>query len=230
MKIPDRPLRPEETVNIQEDHVESALIISPEQLANSKIIQSREYFANYCIEKGIRYLEIGVAWGYYSRVVAEGALPSVFHLMDNYDQDLKCWSWRKYGECKCTNQKHELLYLPETHQKYIDEAFAEYNVKTIKARAPYEVPQDTEYDFVYIDISNDRFEIRETLKMVKSIVPIGGYIGLNDYLIYDGIIEDSLYGTYQAVNEFLNMNKNWEVGYLALHPVGFYDIYLRRVS
>lgn len=230
MKVPDRYLDTEETTNIQDDHVESARMISPEQLKNSNIIQSREYFAQHIIPKGLRYLEIGVAWGYYSKTVAEGAQPSLFHLMDNYDQDLKCWSWRKYGECKCQNQKHELLYLPETHQQYIDETFAKYGVKTIKAKAPQQVPQNQEYDFVYIDISNDRFEIRETLKMVKNIVPVGGYIGLNDYLIYDGIIEDSLYGTYQAVNEFLYMNKNWEVGYLALHPVGFYDIYLRRVS
>jgi hypothetical protein len=61
------------------------------------------------------------------------------------------------------------------------------------------------------------------------LVDVGGIIGLNDYLIYDGIIEDMPYGTFQTVNEFLDKNKNWEVDGLALHNLGFYDIYIRRV-
>jgi hypothetical protein len=56
----------------------------------------------------------------------------------------------------------------------------------------------------------------------------GGTIGLNDYLIYDGIIEDVPYGTFQTVNEFLFKNKDWEVEALALHNLGFYDIYIRK--
>ena len=51
---------------------------------------------------------------------------------------------------------------------------------------------------------------------------------LNDYLIFDGIIEEGPYGTYQTVNEFLYKNKNWSVTALALHNLGFYDIYLKR--
>jgi hypothetical protein len=47
-------------------------------------------------------------------------------------------------------------------------------------------------------------------------------------LIYDGIIEDAKYGTYQSVNEFLLLNKEWSVDGIALHPLGFYDIYLRK--
>jgi hypothetical protein len=62
---------------------------------------------------------------------------------------------------------------------------------------------------------------------VKNMVKPGGIIGLNDYLIYDGIIEDVPYGTYQSVNEFLFFNKNWSVDAIALHSLGFYDIYLR---
>jgi len=226
-KIPTRWLDLSETVNFSDDLVESARDISESQLVNSKVIPSREHFIKY-LPENLRYLEIGVAWGYYADLVCSKN-PSTFHLMDTYNQDLKCWSWRKFGECKCEGKKHELLYLPETHQDYIDNRYKGHNVLTIKGKAPDQINQSYEYDFIYIDFINERFAIRDTLNKCKDMVPVGGYLGINDYLIYDGIIEDSLYGTYQAVNEFLYFNKNWVVDALALHPLGFNDIYLRRL-
>jgi hypothetical protein len=225
-KIPTRWLDLSETVSFSDDLVESAREISESQLMNSKIIPSREHFIKY-LPENLRYLEIGVAWGYYADLVCSKN-PSAFHLMDTYSQDLKCWSWRKFGECKCDGKKHELLYLPETHQAYIDNRYREQDVLTIKGKAPDQIDQSYEYDFIYIDFINERFAIRDTLNKCKDMVPVGGYLGINDYLIYDGIIEDSLYGTYQATNEFLSYNKNWEVAFFALHPIGFYDIYLRK--
>lgn len=227
-KIPTRYLELSATKNFSQEFVESAMEISEHQLSNAKIIPSREHFIKF-LPDNLRYLEIGVAWGYYTDLVC-AKNPSVLDLMDTYDQDLKCWSWRKFGECKCDGYKHELLYLPETHEKYIQEKYAQYPVRTIKGRAPEQIYQDQEYDFIYIDFINDRIQIRDSLAKCKNMVATGGIIGLNDYIIYDGIIEDSLYGTYQAVNEFLHYNINWEVAYLALHPIGFYDIYLRKVS
>jgi hypothetical protein len=87
-----------------------------------------------------------------------------------------------------------------------------------------------EFDYIYLDITNDRKPIRQTLNAAAKLTAINGIIGLNDYLIYDGIIEDKPYATYQVVNEFLMLNKNWEVDALALHVLGFYDIYIKRVS
>jgi hypothetical protein len=109
--------------------------------------------------------------------------------------------------------------------------FSKYdNVRTIKGYAPEILPNENGYDYIYIDMTNDRVQIREVLKKVSNMVKAGGVVGLNDYLIYDGIIEDAPYGTFQSVNEFLFYNKNWSVDAIALHPVGFYDIYLRRLS
>jgi len=227
-KIPTGYLSPSSNTNFEDTFVESAMEISPHQLANAKVLTNRESFIKY-LPEGLRYLEIGVAWGYFTDLVCTKN-PSLLHLMDTYDQDLKCWSWRKFGECKCDNYKHELLYLPETHEQYIKEKYADFDVKTIKARAPEQIPQSQEYDFIYIDFINDRIEIRESLKKCSKLVPVGGIIGLNDYIIYDGVIEDKLYGTFQAVNEFLFYNKDWEVAFFALHPLGFYDIYLRKLN
>lgn len=226
-KIPTGHLSYSATENFSSDNVESAISISAEQLSNAKILPNREAFVEL-LPTGLRYLEIGVAWGYYADLVS-AKNPSTFHLMDTFTQDLKCWSWRKFGECKCNGFKHELLYTPETHEDYIKDRYKDQSVVTIRGRAPQEIQTDNEYDFIYIDFVNERISIRDSLLKCKNMVSVGGFIGLNDYLIYDGIIEDSLYGTFQATNEFLFYNKNWEVAFIALHPLGFYDIYLRKV-
>ena len=231
--MPKKPIPPfpyDKSMQLTNDEVEDSPKISQEQLTNAKLYSSREEFAK-TLKQGIRYLEVGVAWGYSVALFAGTAHASIVDLVDWYNQDLKCWSWRKFGSCQCEGIKHELLYTPETHEEYIKNKFATYsNVRTIKGDARDILPTMTgTYDMSYIDVTNDRITTRQCLKHVARMTDIGGIIGLNDYLIYDGIIEDSLYGTFQTVNEFLHLNKNWEVAALALHNLGFYDIYIRRI-
>jgi hypothetical protein len=226
--IPDRYLEPGENYKFPKGHIESGRFIDQEQLNGAKILSSREEYAKH-LPKNMKWMEVGVAWGYYSDYVCSVADPRETHLADTYDQDLKCWSWRKFGECKCTNQTHEMLYTPETHEQYIIDKFAKYNnVKTIKGYAPKSLLKDNDYDYIYLDTGNERYEIRELAEAAHKLVKVGGILGFNDYVIYDGIIEDEPYGTFQTVNEFLYFNKNWSVDGLALHQVGFYDVYLRR--
>jgi len=211
------------------NQIEDGHKLDQDQLNNTKLYASREEYTKH-LPKNIRYMEIGVAWGYYSELVAENASPKSIDLLDFYDLDLKCWSWRKFGECKCEPVKHEMKYTPETHEPYIKELFSKYNnVSTLKGNAVDILPGiNKEYDYIYIDISNKRDQTRKVLNLSAGLVPIGGIIGINDYLIFDGIIEEAPYGTYQTVNEFLHKNKNWSVTALALHNLGFYDIYIKR--
>lgn len=229
-KKPVRGLDPGEQRHFNLDEIEDSEKISQDQLNNAKIFSSREEYAK-TLPKNIRYMEIGVAWGYSVDLVVEASNPVSMDLLDRYDQDLKCWSWRKFGECKC-DVKHQLLYTPDTHEQYIINKYSNLNnVTTVKGDALDTLKKiNKEFDYIYIDIVNDRKTIRECLSLAHPLVPVGGIIGMNDYLIYDGIIEDVPYGTFQTVNEFLYLNKNWVVDALALHNLGFYDIYLRRVS
>ena len=228
MLIPSRYLEKGETYTFPEGEIESGRLIDQSQLENAKLFSNREEYVK-TFPKDMKWMEVGVAWGYYSNYVCSVANPRETHLADTFDQDLKCWSWRKYGECKCQNQKHELLYTPETHEQFIIDKFSSYrNVKTIKGWAPESLLKDNDYDYIYLDTGNERNTIRELAEAAYKLVKVGGILGFNDYLIYDGIIEDKPYGTFQTVNELLYFNKNWSVDALALHPVGFYDIYLRR--
>lgn len=227
-KLPHGPIGFEDTTEIPENRIECMRDISQDQLSAAKIYTNREEYIK-TLPKKIKYMEIGVAWGYYSNLVCKIAEPRQTDLVDVYTQDLKCWSWRKFGECQCLGTRHELLYTPETHQQYIVDIFSKFeNVKTIKGYAPDCLPDDEDYDYIYIDTANDRFKIREMLKKTSKMVRVGGTIGLNDYVLYDGVIEDAAYGTPHSVNEFLHLNKNWSVDAIALHPLGFYDIYIRR--
>ena len=214
---------------LQNDEIDCAYPISMEQLKNAKIFTSREDYIN-TIPFGCRYMEVGVAWGYYSELVINQKNPKTTTLLDWYNQDLRCWSWRKFGKCNCTPE-HKMLYTPETHMDYIKEKFKKFdNVELLKGNSQDILPTlNKQFDYIYLDITNDRNSIRPTLHAAANLVTTGGVIGLNDYLIYDGIIEEMPYATYQVVNEFLHMNKNWEVDAIALHVLGFYDIYIKKV-
>lgn len=216
---------------IKNDEIEDSPKISQEQLLEAKLYTSREEYAK-SLPKGLKYLEVGVAWGYSAEMFINASKASEALLVDLYNQDLKCWSWRKFGSCQCQGFTHELLYTPENHQMYIIDKFSYHpKVATMKGDCVQVLSTlNNQYDFVYIDVSNDRDQTRKTLDAASRLIPVGGIIGLNDYLIYDGVIEDQPYGTFQTVNYFLDNNKNWVVDALALHNLGFYDIYLRRVS
>jgi hypothetical protein len=228
-KKPVPPFNENEIKIINNDQIEDSPKISQNQLLGAKLFSSREEYAK-SLKRGIKYLEVGVAWGYSAKMFIEESDASSADLLDLYNQDLKCWSWRKFGSCQCEGFKHELLYTPETHEKYIIDLFKDRkNVNTVKGDALDILPSlNKKYDFIYIDISNDRYQTRECIKHCANLVDVGGIIGLNDYLIYDGIIEDMPYGTFQTVNEFLDKNKNWSVDAIALHNLGFYDIYIRK--
>lgn len=214
-----------------DDEIEDSPKISQDQLTNTKVFSSREEYAK-SLPKKIKYLEIGVAWGYSAEMFINASEALEADLLDLYNQDLKCWSWRKFGSCQCEGFRHELLYTPETHEEYIKNKFSyNKNIRTIKGDANLVLQKiNKKYDFIYIDISNDRLQTKNVLNMCSSLVNQSGVIGLNDYLIYDGIIEDMPYGTFQTVNEFLYNNKDWHVDAIALHNLGFYDIYLKKVK
>lgn len=230
--MPRKPIPPIIEKNdfvLPNDEIDCAYLIDQSQLNSAKIFSSREEYIK-TLPYGLKYMEVGVAWGYYSELIAQQKNPKLIHLVDWFNQDLKCWSWRMFGECKCEGFKHELLYTPETHEQYIIDKFTKYNnLKTFKGDSKEVLKTiSNKYDYIYLDITNKRQDIRPTLHLASKLIEDGGIIGLNDYLIYDGIIEDMPYATFQVVNEFLLNNKNWIVDGIALHSLGFYDIYIKK--
>jgi hypothetical protein len=214
---------------VKDDEIECAYLIDQEQLNGAKIYTNREEYIK-TLPKGIKFMEAGVAWGYYSELVAQQTEPELIHLFDYFRGDLKCWSWREFGECLCEPTKHELLYTEKDQVPFIENKFKQYkSVKLFQGDVRLILPKLTEiYDYIYLDTLNDRLSIRPLLHTAAEKTKVGSIIGLNDYTIYDGIIGDVPYSTFNVVNEFLWNNKNWHVDGLALHSLGFYDIYIKR--
>ena len=229
-KIPV-PARVGENVEpLKDGEIESSFLIDQQQLNGAKIYTNREEYIK-TFPQNIKFLEAGVAWGYYSELVAKQTNPDLVHLVDFFRSDSRCWSWRDLGECKCEPVKHELVFTPATHADYIKNKFKDYNVEVFQGDARQILPQLTyKYDYIYLDTINDRMSIRPLLYSASELTSVGSIIGLNDYVIYDGVIGDCQYFTYNVVNEFLANNKNWHVDGLALHQLGFYDIYLKRYA
>lgn len=228
MLIPSRPLEKNEVYQFPEDQIESLRAIAQTQLNGAKLFTSREeYIKTFPPE--MTYLEIGVAWGYYSDLVCKIANPKKTILLDPFTDELICWSWRRFGECKCT-PKHEKLYDVFEAEDWLRKEFSKYrNVEFLKGHAPATLPENEMFDYIYLDTDNDRFGVRDILNSIAGMTNVGGIIGINDYVISDPINTDKIYGTPFAVHEFLYFNKNWVVDAMALHPVGFSDIYLRRI-
>ena len=229
-KIPVPPRVGENILQLKDNEIESVFLIDQDQLNHAKIYRNREEYIKTLPQK-IKYLEAGVAWGYYSELVAEATNPELVHLVDFFRSDSRCWSWRDLGECKCYPVKHELVFTPETHEKYIRDKFKNYNAEIFKGDARIILPTlTTKYDYIYLDTINDRLSIRPLLYSAADLVDVGSIIGLNDYVLYDGVIGDCQYFTSNVVNEFLKNNKNWHVDGLALHQLGFYDIYIKKIG
>lgn len=215
--------------DLRDDEIDCAFPISQLQLNNAKIYASREEYIK-SLSNNLKFMEVGVAWGYYSALVAKLKNPSKITLIDLYNNQLICWSWRKFGECLCEGMKHTRDYTADTHEEYIKDKFKEYNTEIIKGDSKEVLVKikEKDYDYIYLDTVNDRNSIRDALWNSSFLIKTNGIIGLNDYLIYDGIIDDKPYGTFQVVNEFLNSHKNWTVDAIALHTLGFYDIYIKK--
>jgi hypothetical protein len=228
-KKPVRPLIGDDSIRVKEDEIECTYLIDQEQLDGAKIYTNREEYIK-TLPKGIKFMEAGVAWGYYSELVAQQTDPELIHLIDFFYADSKCWSWREFGECQCEPVKHEILYTGKTQVAFIENKFNKYkNFKMFKGDARLIVPTLTEtYDYIYLDTLNDRLSIRPLLRYAAEKTKVGSIIGLNDYVIFDGITSEVPYSTPNVVNEFLKDNKNWHVDGLALHSLGFYDIYIKR--
>lgn len=223
------PLRMNESRPFSNDEIETAHRIRMSQLKNSKIYSHRSDYI-LSLPRELDYVEVGVAWGGYSEELAEKLNPASITLIDLYNQDHMCWSLRFRGECTCETPHG--LYTKETHEAWVREHFSRFrNVNVIKGSGQEVLPTlNKEYDYIYIDVDNGRETLREMISKASKKVKVGGIIGVNDYVIYDGIIDHAPYGSFQSVNEFLFYNENWEVDAIALHEHGFYDIYLRRIA
>ena len=219
-KTPQNPLSYDEEKIYQDHEIEKAYPISQNQLNNAKLFSSREDYAK-TLNKNISYLEVGVAWGYSAQMFIDTTNARSADLLDFYN-----------------NAEHiaepggpaPQLGL-ETHEEYIQNKFSYHpNVNTIKGNAKDILPAlNKKYDFIYLDMEEERFLIRNFLLHCSKLINDYGVIGLTSYANYNSLYSKNI-GIYQSVNEFLYFNRNWSVDAIALDQLALPDIYIKKNS
>lgn len=189
--------------------------ISQEQLNNAKLYSTKFDFISG-IPKKARMLEIGTMGGDYAEELIKNSDPASIDLVDTF----------------CASDWHGMnRFTPKTHLRYINDKFSKYNMVTAhKGNSLDILPNlNKEFDYIYIDADHDYKHAKADLLNSVNLLSSNGIIGLNDYISYDHVNHIE-YGVIEAVCEFLNENKNWEVIGFALQENMYADIYIKKIQ
>ena len=85
---------------------------------------------------------------------------------------------------------------------------------------------DASFDWIYIDGDHALDGVRKDTAVAIAKVKPGGILVFNDYTVWS-IMELADYGVVPVVNELL-VGGEWEMLYLALHPLMYCDVGLKR--
>lgn len=84
------------------------------------------------------------------------------------------------------------------------------------------------FDWLYIDGDHSYSGVQRDIAAATRVLKPGGTLVFNDYTTWSPA-EVCVYGVLRAVHELLN-GGGWEMSYIALEPMGYHDVALKRVS
>ncbi len=174
--------------------------LDDKHMLHAQLIPDREFLLTDCLPKNSVVAEVGTQEGYFARKIFDNSMPREFHIID-----IDLSHFRKKA------------LIAETEQIIAHEG----DSSTILAEFP-----DASFDWIYIDADHSYEGVRKDIEVAKNKVRESGMLVFNDY-IYWSHLECYPYGVAQAVNE-LCINENWEIIYLALHPLFYNDVVIRK--
>lgn len=220
--------------------------ISKNQLKKTNVYSNREDFLSENLKQKSKIVEIGTLAGDFAYHILKEYNPETLLLIDIFGQE----DTGVYG--KETDSKKR--FNSETHESWVRERFKEYGNVEIKCskgfqelanyqksllKNSYWGSDDHLFDFIYLDSNHNYSNILKELFSAEPLIKVGGFIGINDYMI-NGIFteeifnnsrwQDVSYGTVQATSFFLSKFSNWQVMSIALNGAGNMDIFLQKQS
>lgn len=167
--------------------------------------------------------EIGVAQGNFTQHILDRCTPSKFLAIDLFDLHELPVLWGKPPSEIFENRTHEDYY----RQRFADEiAAGRMEVMKGESAATIAGLEDESVDVFYVDADHLYEGVKRDLEALKSKVKPDGWIVMNDYIPADTFSNVPL-GVIQATNEFMVEN-DWEMVYLALAPMMYCDVGLRK--
>jgi len=200
-----------------------AAILPPHLLAHARVLPGREDILPL-LPKNAVIAEVGVAFGDYSNLFLKVCEPSRFLAIDNFTLHEYPFVWGLSRAARFGTETHEQQFRRRFAAEIADgrmEVLAGDSVAMLNS-----LP-DASLDVVYLDAEHSYASVKRELAAILPKIRADGWLILNDYTMADYGGSLAAYGVIQAAHEFM-IAENWEMQFLALHPLMYCDIALRK--
>lgn len=167
-----------------------------EQIDNCKLISDRVKLLEL-MPKGAVCVEVGTATGEYAEKILEICKPEKIYLIDFWSLENADWENITRKRFKQEIESGQVIILKGDSADMLQKL------------------EDKSIDFAYIDAFHDYEHPKNELNILKNKVKDKGYILGHDYTRVE-IADCTQYGIIEAVNEFLYLNKEYELCYLTV--------------
>jgi hypothetical protein len=192
-------------------------------LQNARVCADR-YAVLEKLPKGGTAVEVGVAYGDFSRSILEALQPDTFIAIDNFGirPEDEPWGRQLLKDNGCSHYDYYTGIFREPIQA------GRMIVKKGLSWEMLEQLPDQSVDYMYVDADHSYSSVAKEVIALRSKIKPGGIVQFNDYTHFD---HDAMvaYGVPRAVHEFME-RENYEMLWLCLHPQGFYDVVLRKIA
>ncbi len=174
------------------------------------------------VGKRSKVAEVGVGFGDFSNEILKMLEPESFVAIDLFNVSPN----GKWGE--------PLTKTKLSHKEYFEKQVASnlgqthLEIMTGNSWECLAQVSDDFLDYIYIDADHKYSSVKKDLSTASQKVKVGGIIQCNDFTHFDAHNLVS-YGVPRAVFELLEQGK-FQMTHLCLHPTGFYDVVLKRIS
>ncbi len=197
--------------------------LPPHLLGNARVVSNR-YEVLPLLRRGGTAVEVGVAYGDFTRSILDILQPDHFIAIDTFgiEPGEEPWGRQLLRDGQCS---HHEYYTRRFHTSITD---GRMEVKKGLSWDMLRQLQDQTVDYIYIDADHSYASVGKEIEALRSKIKPEGIVHFNDYTYFDFEAMEA-YGVPAAVHAFMRRDK-YEMLYLCLHPKGFYDVVLRKVS
>ena len=189
-------------------------MIGEDKVCNAKLFSGRYYLLQHCkqfLPVNPIAAEVGVAEGFFSKIIMEMISPSKIYLIDYYQH----------------NSPHN-EYDHNNHYKYILNKFNDIKEVSIMKGLSWDCLQQLSsdsLDYIYIDGDHSYESVKKDITGAMRVIKNGGILHFNDYTTFSPI-ENIKYGVLHAVNQLLETNLHSVLG-VSFDRNGYGDIAIK---
>jgi methyltransferase family protein len=198
--------------------------VPPQRLLKNARIFADRYAVLQELPRGGTVVEVGVAYGDFTRPLLAILQPDTFIAIDNFSisPEDEPWGRQLLKDNRCN---HYDYYCSQFRERIADGSMV---VRKGLSWEMIATLPDNSVDYMYVDADHSYQSVFKEIKALKTKMKPGGLVQFNDYTFFNSNTMEA-YGVPAAVHEFM-VEENYEMLYLCLHPDGFYDVVIRKAD